>query len=305
MRVVFMGTPSFAVPSLEALLRDHEVVAVYTRPDAAKGRGRRLTASPVKERAIRDGIRVEQPRNLRDPEYADVLRSLRPDAIVVAAYGVILPSEIIELPRLGCFNVHASLLPRWRGAAPIQRAILADDVETGVSIMRMEAGLDTGPWCIQAATPVGAKTTAQLTDELAELGATVLLAALELLARDGCEWVAQDEALVTYAAKVTAADVALAPELTVGEALRRVRASGPTAPSRMCIAGRSFVVVSATVSDLRPALAGVATDAGLTLGLADGALRLDVIVPEGRSAMPSEAYLRGARLSADESWSAV
>ena len=148
MRVVFMGTPSFAVPSLDALIGRHEVVAVYTRPDPLRGRGRHRMASAVKERALEAGIRVEQPGTLRDTGCVDVLRSFRPDVIVVAAYGVILPPDVIDLPSHGCLNVHASLLPRWRGAAPIQRAILAGDATTGVSIIRMEAGLDTGPWCL-------------------------------------------------------------------------------------------------------------------------------------------------------------
>jgi len=304
MRVVFMGTPSFAVPTLDTLLRDHEVVAVYTRPDAAKGRGRHLTASPVKERALRDGIRVEQPRTLRDPETIDVLRSLRPDVIVVAAYGVILPAEIIALPRAGCVNVHASLLPRWRGAAPIQRAILAGDTRTGVSIMRMEVGLDTGPWCAQASTPVDEKTTGQLTDELAALGAATLVEALPHVADGSCDWKVQDESLVTYAAKVTASDVALDPTLGFADALRRVRASGPTAPSRFRVAGRRFVVVSASASDQELPSGAVATDSALVLGFSDGAMRIDTLIPEGRSAMPSEAFVRGARLAADSEWSA-
>jgi methionyl-tRNA formyltransferase len=304
-RVVFMGTPSFAVPSLEALLRDHEVVAVYTRPDAAKGRGRHLVASPVKERALDAGLRVEQPRTLRDPESIAALRELRPDLIVVAAYGAILPPDVIDLPPLGCLNVHASLLPRWRGAAPIPRAIMAGDTETGVSIMRMEAGLDTGPWCLQVATSVGGKTTADLTGELARLGAGALSEALALTADGRCEWTVQDESRVTYAAKVSAADVALEPGLSVTEALRRVHASGSTAPSRVLVGGRRFVIVSASAADIDVPQRGVATQAGLTLGFADGALHIDTLVPEGRSAMPSEAYLRGARLSADTTWGAV
>lgn len=304
MRVVFMGTPSFAVPSLDALHGAHDIVAVYTRPDAPKGRGRRLVASPAKEWALQKGIRVEQPPNLRDAASIEVLRALRPDVIVVAAYGVILPPEVIDLPGVVCLNIHASLLPRWRGAAPVQRAILAGDTLTGVSIMRMEAGLDTGPWCLQVPTPVDEKTTDQLTGELAEIGAHALLEALGLIADERCAWTAQDESLVTYAAKVSASDVALAPEIPVVEALRRVRASGHTAPSRARIAGRRVVVVSASRSALDVAPARVAHEVWLTLGLADGALQVDTLIPEGRSAMPSEAFVRGARLAADATWSA-
>jgi methionyl-tRNA formyltransferase len=299
-----MGTPAFAVPTLDALLTRHDVAAVYTRPDRASGRGRRIVASPVRTRAEQAGVPVEQPATLRDAEAARTLEAYGPDVVVVAAYGAILPPEVLMVPPRGCINVHASLLPRWRGAAPIQRAILAGDRVAGVSIMRMEAGLDTGPWCIQASVPLDGLTATDATEELAHLGAGVLSLALDGLHEGTLLWTEQDESLVTYAEKVTAADVAITPILTADELLRRVRASGPSAPARLNLAGRMLVVLEASHStaDLAPGEASC-TDA-LDLGVADGVVRLDSVVPEGRSRMSGAAYARGARLGAQCPWSA-
>ena len=304
MRVVFMGTPAFAVPTLEVLLAAQEVVAVYTRPDAASGRGRRINASAVKERALEAGVPVEQPASLRDPASIDTLRGYAPELIVVAAYGVILPRELVGLPSLGCVNVHASLLPRWRGAAPIQRAILAGDDHTGVSIMRMAEGLDTGPTCATDRTPVDGKDAAGLTEELARMGARLLAEKMSSIAAGTCAWEPQEESLATYATKVTAADVALEPRLTVEDAWRRVRASGPSAPCRALIDGRHVTVLAATPAPRAAAPGGVLVDGALHLGLSDGALRVDTLVPEGRSAMAATDWLRGARLATDPYWSA-
>jgi methionyl-tRNA formyltransferase len=304
-RVVFMGTPDFAVPSLEALLFSHEVVAVYTRPDAAKGRGRHVTASAVKERALQAGVAVQQPASLRGPGVIAAVRDLAPDMIVVAAFGAILPPELIGIPRSGCINVHASLLPRWRGAAPIERAILAGDELVGVSIMQMEEGLDTGPWCRQASTTVDGKDTAELTAELARLGAAALIQTLQCVAAGGCVWVPQDEARATYAKKLTASDVALDPGLSVLDAWRRVRASGPSAPCRASIDGRRATILSAEPSPRSAPSERVLMDGALDLGLADGALRVTTLVPEGRKAVPATDWLHGARLGPDATWSAL
>jgi len=168
-RIVMMGTPAFAVPTLDALLGAHDVAAVYCRPDRASGRGRKVVASPMKEQALAAGVPVEQPATLRDPEAVATLSSYAPDVIVVAAYGLILPPEVLAVPQHGCLNVHGSLLPRWRGAAPVQRAILAGDEVTGVSIMQMEEGLDTGPWCLQVSVPVDEKSADEPAVELARL----------------------------------------------------------------------------------------------------------------------------------------
>jgi methionyl-tRNA formyltransferase len=305
MRVVFMGTPLFAVPVLEMLIAHHEVVSVYSRPDRATGRGRHMTQTPVASCARDAGLETRQPETLRTPAVADAIRSDRPDVLVVAAYGAILPPAILDIPRHGCFNAHASLLPRWRGAAPVQRAILAGDAVTGVSIMRMEEGLDTGPWCIQKTVEVAEKTTIDLTADLAAAGATAMEEALTGLGEGSLVWHPQDDALSTYAAKVTKADVALTPDLTVREALARVRASSGSAPSRMSVLGRAMTVLVAHRADAwLPA--GVGTcERDLVVGLADGAIRLDAIVPEGRSAMSGEAYIRGARLRGSCEWGAA
>jgi len=299
-----MGTPAFAVPALDALLGSHDVVAVYTRPDAGAGRGRRVTASSVKVRALEVGVTIEQPASLRDSAAIEVLRGFAADIIVVAAYGAILPREVIEMPRLGCVNVHASLLPRWRGAAPIQRAILAGDELAGVSIMRMEEGLDTGPWCSQASTPIDGKSATGLTAELAALGADALETILPAIAARKCVWEPQDDAAATYATKLTAADVALEPALDVQTAWRRVRASGPSAPCRAVVDGRRITVLAARPSPEAVPAASVSSDGALVLGMADGALLIETLVPEGRSAMAAADWLRGARLSPDSHWSA-
>lgn len=299
-----MGTPVFAVPSLEALIAHDGVVAVFTRPDATSGRGRRTTPSPVKLRAVEAGIPVEQPVTWHTAETLAVLESYGPDLVVVVAYGAILPAEILTIPRLGAVNVHASLLPRWRGAAPIQRAILAGDDCTGVSIMRMEAGLDTGPWCAQVRVPVGDKTADELSAELAHAGAAALMETLPSLADGTCRWTAQLDAQATYASKLTAADVVLDPGLSVTDARRRVRASGSSAPSRAIVGGRRITVRAVAPAE-PPVDPGMAhTDAGLVLGLRDGALRVTSLVPEGRSAMAAEDWLRGARLAPRVPWSA-
>jgi methionyl-tRNA formyltransferase len=302
MRVVFMGTPAFAVPSLDALLTSHDVVAVYTRPDRGSGRGKRVTASPVKQRALEAGVTIEQPPTLRAVGVADRLASFSPDVVVVAAYGAILPPDVLAVPRFGCVNVHGSLLPRWRGAAPVQQAILAGDAVTGVSIMLMEEGLDTGPYALQVVVPVDAKTTDGLTADLANAGADSLVATLAAIADGTVEWTPQPADGVTYASKVTAADVALSPEIPVADALRRVRAQSRSAPCRALIVGRRVVVVGASESalELAPGTASCARE--LVLGFADGSLLVDAVVPEGRSKMAGDAFVRGARLDASCTW---
>ena len=180
LRIVFAGTPDFAVPPLEALhATGHDLVAVYTQPDRPAGRGQALTASPVKRRALELGLTVEQPATLKSPDAVERLRSFDADLMVVVAYGLILPQAVLDVPRLGCWNIHASLLPRWRGAAPIQRAILAGDVVTGVTIMQMEAGLDTGPMLLVRETPIGPRELGgELHDRLSQLGAEAIVAAI-------------------------------------------------------------------------------------------------------------------------------
>jgi len=304
-----MGTPEFAVPSLQSLIPAADVVAVYTRPDAVSGRGTKTRPSPVAEAALAAGIEVRRPSTLRDDEVRSALIALHPDLLVVAAYGMILPPEVLDVARLGAVNVHASLLPRWRGAAPIQRAILAGDQEVGVSIMRMEAGLDTGPYCLQKSIPVGDAEAVTLTEALAHLGAEALIEALPAIAADTAVWVAQDESLVTYAEKIAKSDVAITPEMPLEQALRRVRASSPAAPCRVSIAGRGATLLQAAAGALQDgageALAPGAVRAereGLVLGVADGALLVTRLKPDGKGAMAAADWSRGVRDLATSGW---
>jgi methionyl-tRNA formyltransferase len=208
LRIVFAGTPQFALPTLEALASSsHTLVGVLTQPDRPAGRGRALHASAVKQRAQQLGLLIAQPAELKSAGAREGLRAWAPDLMVVAAYGLILPPPVLSLPRLGCINVHASLLPRWRGAAPIERAILAGDHESGISIMQMEAGLDTGPVFTSAPVPIGAATTAgELHDVLAQLGARLLLDTVNALTAGQTRAQPQSEHGVTYAPKITRAD---------------------------------------------------------------------------------------------------
>ncbi|MCI8340520.1 MAG: methionyl-tRNA formyltransferase [Eggerthellaceae bacterium] len=245
MRIVFMGTPDLAATILEELAAHHEVAAVYTRPDAVRGRGKALVPSPVKATAESLGLPVLTPKTLRDEAVQAELAAFEPEAICVAAYGALLPREVLDLPPHGCVNVHASLLPRWRGAAPIERAILAGDPETGVSIMLMEEGLDTGPFCVQRAIPIAGKAQADLADELAILGVRALLTALELVEAGSVRWMAQPAEGVTYAHKLEKRELCLAPDVTALENARRVQASSPAHPTRCVIGGRTVSVTEA------------------------------------------------------------
>jgi len=306
MRVVFMGTPEFAVPSLRAVASAHEVVAVYTQPDRPRGRGREPRPSPVKVTAHELGLPVEQPSTLKDADIVDRMRSYAPDIICVAAYGLVLPPDVLAIPPHGCVNVHASLLPRHRGAAPVHRAILAGDEMTGVTIMRMEAGLDTGPYAAVRTVPVNAKNVTGLTEELAQAGAEALLESLDAIEKGFVEWTEQDDALATYAEKVTAEDVALDPGLTVEEALRRVRASSPSARARISVAGRTLDVLQAAAHEDYVAPGEVSADKDtLAIGVADGAIALGQVRPAGKPAMDGAAFARGAHLGPNPRWTAA
>lgn len=303
MRVVFMGTPRFAVPILEGLLGAHDVVAVYARPDAASRRGRALVSPPTVTLAREHGVPVHQPATLRDGDTVAVLRALAPDVICVAAYGLILPREVLEIPQWGCINVHASLLPRHRGAAPIQRAILDGDQITGVSIMRMEEGLDTGPVAATAAVATDDHTTASLTEVLAALGSDALLDTLRRLESGPVDWVPQDDSAATYASKVSRDDVALRPDLPVADALVRVRASSASATSRLRL-GETDIVVLAAAPSSRQVRAGRATypPEGPVLGFLDGAVLIAQLRPAGRGAMTGAEFVRGARSDGEVPW---
>ncbi|MGV8082702.1 MAG: methionyl-tRNA formyltransferase [Coriobacteriia bacterium] len=297
MRVVFMGTPEFAVPSLRALVEAGvDVVAVYTRPDAVSGRGSSRRPSPVCCLATELGLPVVQPRTLRDAEEQERLRALSPDLIVVVAYGLILPNEVLAIPALDTINVHASLLSRWRGAAPIQHAILAGDAITGVTIMRVTEGLDAGPFCARAEMPVDELSAPELTAALAELGASLLVSTLPSIEAGAAEWHEQDESRVTYASKVGREDVAIAPSMPAEAALRRIRASAPSAPSRVLVGGKAVTLLEARLADVQvpPAQVQVAKDA-LLLGVSGGTLAITRLKPESRGAMDATAWARGVR----------
>lgn len=304
MRVVFMGTPKLAADILVKIAQQHEVVCVYTRPDAVRGRGAKLEPSSVKAAAERLGIPVRTATSLRDAEEQAHLAELAPDAICVAAYGCILPREVLEIPRYGCLNVHASLLPRWRGAAPIERAILAGDEQTGVCIMRMEEGLDTGPYCVRRATEVEGKSAAELTDELANLGARALLTGLSVVEQGGAEWTFQDDAAATYAEKLAKDELYPDPAEPAAAMVRKVLASSEAHSARAVIAGRSATVERVALPDDERAAAlcdgleqGAVRFAAkrLFLGTGDGAVEVLSLKPDGKKSMDARAFAAGVQ----------
>ena len=281
LRLVFAGTPEFAVPHLAACRRDNvDIVAVYTQPDRPAGRGRALTRSPVKRAALAAGLPVEQPENFKDPVALEQLRACAPDLLVVVAYGLILPKKVLAIPRLGCWNVHASLLPRWRGAAPIQRALLAGDAQTGVCLMQMAAGLDTGPVLLRGALPIAPDDTGgSLHDKLAALGAQLLAEGLQR-ALDGEVLPAepQPEQGVTYAHKLDKAEALL--DWNEGASLleRKVRAFNPWPVAEARLAGETVRIWKALALPAEHAKAPgsilAAGRDGIDVACADGALRL-------------------------------
>jgi methionyl-tRNA formyltransferase len=302
-----MGTPEFAVPSLQALAADehYALQLVLTRPDAASGRGKTLLPSAVRVSAEALGLPVSTPTGGLEPQELPPLASA-PDFVVVAAYGRILPDALLSWPRLGCINVHASLLPRWRGAAPVQRAILAGDIEAGVSIMRMESGLDTGAFCAQASVPIADKDASTLSAELAQVGAQLLLAALPAIAAGTASWQEQEHSEVTYANKVEKHELLLSPQASAVDNLRRVRAASDSAPARCVVAERSATVLKANMAREVDAVPGQLLVIGkhLYLGTADGAIELISIKPDGKQAMPAAAFAAGLR-GATQLWDSL
>ncbi len=292
MRVIFMGTPDFAVPVLDALVdAGHEVVAAYSQPPRAGGRrGKALTPSPVHARAQALGIEVRTPASFRRDEDAVAgFAALAADVAVVAAYGLILPVRVLEAPLLGCLNVHASLLPRWRGAAPIQRAILAGDAETGVGIMQMAAGLDTGPVRLEARTGVAGKTAGELTDELAALGARLMV---EVLADPAaCPPVAQAEAGVTYAAKIDKAEARIDFAQPAAAVARQVLAFNPPGAFVELAGERIRVLAAQAVAG--SGAPGTVLDGALTIACGGGAIRATRVQRAGRGVMTADELLRG------------
>ena len=286
-----MGTPEFAVPTLDRLIeRGHDVAAVYCQPPRPAGRGKALRPSPVQLRAEAAGIEVRTPRSLKDPEAQAAFAGLRLQAAVVAAYGLILPRPILEAPRKGCFNVHASLLPRWRGAAPVQRAILAGDAMTGVSIMAMEEGLDTGPVLGTLPVTVDRKTAGQLSDEIARLGAELMADALDSLHRIGPR--PQDESRATYAPKISKAEARLDFARPAAELERRVRAFNPWPGAWFEHEGERIRLLAAEIEPAEGA-PGTVLDGRLAIACGDGAILPTLVQRAGRAPMPPAELLRG------------
>jgi methionyl-tRNA formyltransferase len=289
MRIIFMGSPEFAVPSLEALVgAGHDVIAAYCQPPRPAGRGKGERKTAVHQRAQALGIKVRTPASLRSDEEQANFRALDADLAVVAAYGLILPPEILEAPKAGCINVHASLLPRWRGAAPIQRAILAGDTVSGVTIMRMEEGLDTGPMLLRRELPIVGKNAGQVTHELAELGADALLEWLDKPTPP----VHQPDEGATYAAKVAKAEARIDWSRGAGDVARQVLAFAPTPGAWFEANGERLKVLDAEIAE-SSGTPGEVLDDRLTIACATGAVRPLVVQRAGRAPMTAAELLRG------------
>ncbi len=303
LQIIFAGTPAFAAVALHRLLEaEYKISAIYTQPDRPSGRGRRLTPSPVKVIATTHGLPVYQPLSLKDKAAQAQLAALAPDLMIVAAYGLLLPATVLDIPRLGCINIHASLLPRWRGAAPIQRALLAGDEKTGVSIMQMETGLDTGPVLSTLSSPIQPDdTTATLHDRLAELGAKALLHCLPLIATGHALATSQDEAQACYASKIRKEEAWLDWSLPAVFLERQVRAFNPWPVAQTQINGHSLRVWSAVAlpqtDAARPGTVLTVSKTSIDIATGEGILRLLEVQPAGGRAMPVQAYLNAHRLT--------
>jgi methionyl-tRNA formyltransferase len=305
LRIVFMGTPDFAVPTLSEIVgRGHEVVAVYTREPKPAGRGMELTPSPVEREARRFGLTVHAPKTLRTPEAAAAFRAHGADAAVVVAYGLILPKPILDAPRLGCFNLHASLLPRWRGAAPINRAVMAGDAESGVMVMRMEEGLDTGPIAMAEKVRIAPDATAgDLHDDLARLGADLMVRALGAIERSSLVLTPQPDEGVTYARKIGKDETRIdwtQPAPRVHDHIRGL-SPFPGAWFEAVVEGKPVrvKVLRTTRQDGAgaPGVPGVLLDHHLTVACGDGAVRILELQRAGRQVMKADEFLRGTPLA--------
>jgi methionyl-tRNA formyltransferase len=305
LRLGFAGTPDFAVPALDRLAAHHEICAVFTQPDRPAGRGRALHLSPIKRRALELGLTVHQPLSFKSPEALAVLRTADVDALVVVAYGLILPREALGMPRWGCINIHASLLPRWRGAAPIQRAVLAGDPITGVTIMRMEAGLDTGPMLKSRSAAIAPTDTAKtLHDRLAVMGADLIAESLDGLGRGAIREIAQPAEGVTYAQKIDKLEALIQWERGAEEISRQVRAFNPWPMAETRFNGEQLRIWEAEPLEA-PAMNSAATPAGAVLSATGegidvvcgtGVLRIHRLQLAGRKPLSAADFVRGHRL---------
>lgn len=301
LRIIFAGTPDFAARHLDALLSSgHNVVGVFTQPDRPAGRGKKLMPGPVKALAEEHGLPVFQPASLRPEENQQLVADLNADVMVVVAYGLILPKAVLDMPRLGCINVHGSLLPRWRGAAPIQRSLWAGDAETGVTIMKMDVGLDTGDMLYKLSCPITPEdTSATLYDKLAELGPQGLIKTLEQLAEGTAKPEVQDEALVTYAEKLSKDEALLDWALPAAQLERCIRAFNPWPMSWMAIDDQPVKVWKASVIESHvqaaPGTIVEANKQGIQVATAEGILNLESLQPAGKKAMSVQDLLNSRR----------
>jgi methionyl-tRNA formyltransferase len=301
LRLTFMGTPDFAVPTLlELVAHGHEIAAVYTRAAKPAGRGLKLQPTPVEVEARRLGISVETPTTLKTPEALERFRAHDAEAAVVVAYGMILPKTILDIPRLGCFNLHASLLPRWRGAAPINRAIMAGDSETGVMVMRMDAGLDTGDVAMAERMPItDAMTAADLHDALARLGGDLMVRAIGALERGKLQLTKQSDEGVTYAAKIDKAEARIDWDRPARAVLRHIHGLSPFpgAWCEMALEGEQVRVkiLRCAIAD-GSAAAGELLDDHLAVACGEGAIRILELQRAGKSPMKAQEFLRGTPL---------
>ncbi|MGG7449172.1 methionyl-tRNA formyltransferase [Kosakonia oryzendophytica] len=301
LRIIFAGTPDFAARHLDALLSsEHQIVGVFTQPDRPAGRGKKLMPSPVKVVAEEKGLSVFQPVSLRAQENQQLVANLNADVMVVVAYGLILPKAVLEMPRLGCINVHGSLLPRWRGAAPIQRSLWAGDAETGVTIMQMDVGLDTGDMLYKLSCPITAEdTSATLYDKLAKLGPQGLLDTLQQLAQGRADPQVQNEALVTYAEKLSKEEARIDWSLSAAQLERCIRAFNPWPMSWLVIDEQPIKVWKASVipssTTAVPGTVLETSKAGIQVATADGILNLESLQPAGKKAMSAQDLLNSRR----------
>ncbi|MBI4809796.1 MAG: methionyl-tRNA formyltransferase [Nitrosomonadales bacterium] len=297
MKIIFAGTPHFAASALAALVKEHQIVAVFTQPDRPSGRGMQLTASPVKQFALQHGLPVLQPATLKNEESQKNIAALDADMIVVAAYGLILPKAVLQIPRHGCLNIHASLLPRWRGAAPIQRAILAGDAETGITIMQMDEGLDTGDMLLKKSCAIADDDNAEtLHDKLALLGAQAIVEALRELEHGKLCAEKQEAQLATYAAKLTKAEAQLDWAKSAAELERAVRGYFPFPVANTSYGETQIKILKADQCDGKPAAAGtvlVIDRDAIHVACGSGALALKVLQKPGGKALPVAQFLQG------------
>lgn len=307
MRIIFAGTPDFAASALEALIdKKYEVVAVLTQPDRPSGRGMQLTQSPVKQLALLHKIPVLQPSSLKNTEVQNQLALFKADVMIVAAYGLILPVAVLRMPPYGCLNIHASILPRWRGAAPIQRALLAGDSETGITIMQMDEGLDTGDMLLKMNCPISSRDTSQsLHDKLAKLGAESVIEALRKLESGNLKAIKQDGSEATYAAKLNKAEAQLDWKQSASQLARAIRAYNPFPGAYTILNGLPIKIWQAEeekeVSGIAGTVLGVSKQ-GIKVACGDHSLILEILQKPGGKALPSVQFVQGFKINAGDSF---